>query len=122
MGRTIPVPPAALSNGLFAILVIWVLVRDFDTLAALGLATAGPMVIVGLGSWLIGYTLAGTDRGSRLALAFGTGFRNSALALLIAASMHQHLVVTGAVAYIVLSLVANLFPAWYVRRNTERSL
>ena len=112
-------PLQLLSNGLFAILVVWVLVQDFDTLAALGLATAGAMAIVGLGSWLIGYTLAGTDRGGRLALAFGTSFRNSALALLIAASMRQHLVITGAVAYVVLALVVNLLAAWYARRNIE---
>jgi BASS family bile acid:Na+ symporter len=112
-------PLQLLSNGLFAILVIWVLVRDFDTLAATGLATAGAMVIVGLGSWLIGYALAGPDRGGRLALAFGTSFRNSALALLIAASMHQHAVITGAVAYVVLALVVNLLAAWYMRRNGE---
>jgi predicted Na+-dependent transporter len=75
------------------------------------------MVIVALGSWLIGYTLAGTDRGGRLALAFGTGFRNSALALLIAASMHQHAVITGVVAYVVLALAVNLLAAWYAGRN-----
>jgi BASS family bile acid:Na+ symporter len=111
-------PLQLLSNGLFAILVVVVLVQDFHTLAALGLATAGAMAIVVVGSWLIGYALAGTDRGCRLALAFGTNFRNSALALLIAASMRQRLIITGVIAYVVLALVVDLIAVWYARRST----
>ena len=111
-------PLQLLSNGLFAVLIVLVLVQDFHTLAALGLATAGAMVIVGLASWLIGYALAGTDRGCRLALAFGTSSRNSALALLIAASMRQHLIITGVIAYVVVVLVVDLLAVLYARRST----
>jgi hypothetical protein len=52
-----------------------------------------PMLIVfGV---LAGHALAGKDRSSRLALAFGASFRNSALALLIVASMGACPIMTG---------------------------
>jgi len=108
-------PLQLVSNGLFAILVVIVLIQDFHTLAALGLATAGAMAVVALGGWLIGFALAGTDRGSRLALAFGTSVRNSALALLIAASMRQHLIITGVIAFVVLALAVNFLAVCFAR-------
>lgn len=101
-------PLQLLVNALFALVIVLVLVRDLDILATLGLETGSTMVLVALGGWLVGYVLAGKDRGRRLALAFGTSFRNSALALLMAASMGSRAVMTGVVAAVAVTLFVDL--------------
>jgi bile acid:Na+ symporter, BASS family len=110
-------PLQIVANVLFLILLVLILVRDLDILATLSPRVGGAMAAVAAAGWTLGYTLGGEPRESRLALAFGTSFRNSALAMLVATSMVERAPMTGVVAAILVTLIVNLACLLAVRRR-----
>jgi BASS family bile acid:Na+ symporter len=77
-------PVTKISNILFPLLIILVIVNDFDTILSLGLTSVGAMFAILVASLIIGHLLGGPALGTRTALGVTSTVRNAALALLIA--------------------------------------
>jgi BASS family bile acid:Na+ symporter len=80
-------PVTKISNILFPLLIVLVIVADFDTILSLGLTSIGVMFAVLIASLFIGHLLGGPTLGTRTALGVSSAVRNAALALLIQTSI-----------------------------------
>jgi BASS family bile acid:Na+ symporter len=77
-------PATKISNILFPLLIVLVIVTDFDTILSLGLLSIGVMFAVLGASLVVGHLIGGPALSTRTALGVTTTVRNAALALLIA--------------------------------------
>jgi hypothetical protein len=107
--------PAAVGLG-----VMLVTVAIVSTPLTAGLIMLEPRVAAAMSAlaalgWVLGYALGGHRPEVRL--AFGTGFRNAALSLLVAASLGERAAMTGVVAAVLVALIIHLLFLLAVRRR-----
>jgi BASS family bile acid:Na+ symporter len=114
-------PVTKISNILFPLLIVLVIITDFNAILSLGLTSLGVMFAVLGASLGIGHLFGGPTLSTRIALVVTTTVRNAALALLIASlNFPGTEVISTIAAYGVLTFAVVIPYASYCKKRRER--
>lgn len=103
---------------LFYSLLVWVLVKQFNTLLELGIRFVVAIALLAIVSLWIGHWIGDKEMGTQILLALTLSTHNAALALLIAAANLASIVVCPVIAAYV--MVSGILAIAYVRWNQRR--
>jgi BASS family bile acid:Na+ symporter len=116
-------PVGLVANGSLLIVVILILVTQFETLEAIRLRDWTGMLLLLLATLIIGWLCGGPAADTRRALTVTTGLRNAAVGLVIvSANFAGTAAVTAVVAYSIVSIFGTLVYAVVIGRTRSAEI